>query len=299
MTEAMTLDHAGVEEVLQNAPIAKVKGVDGHSLVYTVTLADGTVAIFKDRSGVSGRQERAAWIVDRSLGWNLVAPVVLRSAEINGKDRLWVVSLFVEGAVEAPSNARLDSETSIRAAAFDYLLLVWDRQIWNWLAVPPTLPEEFWRLVLIDHHGSFGEGGLVGSRFYASRRGSSLPPHVIDDLKRFAREMPVELMELLSTEARVALRTRAIELASTERMPTYSDRPRDAANRHLPHEREAVARQREFANAVQAGGCFSLAGERQCLRVIPVIAGSRQINTGCPGESCAIRVSVLSVERDL
>lgn len=151
-------------------------------------------------------RERAAWLVDQALGWDLVPPTLLREAP------------YGFGAVQAfiPHDPQLhflvaqgwDRRDLRRLVAFDALINNADRKSGHVLA------DEAGRLWAIDHGICFHEEPKLRTVIW-DWAGQRLPAAVLADLRAFAARLAddadpsvVELRSLLSPAELAALAAR-------------------------------------------------------------------------------------------
>ncbi len=184
-------------------------------------------AVYKPRSGerplwdfpegsLCGR-ERAAWLVDQALGWELVPPTVLRE----GPFGFGAVQAFIphDPAQHLLAAKGWDRRALRRLAAFDALVNNADRKSGHVLA------DAAGRLWAIDHGVCFHEedklrtvlwdwaGRLLPARVRAALRG------LLRRLDAAVDPLPVALGGLLSPAELQALRRRARTLVEDGRYP--------------------------------------------------------------------------------
>ncbi len=169
--------------------------------------ADGTLCL----------RERAAWLVDRALGWGLVPPTVLREGP------------FGFGAVQAfiPHDPQLhylaatgwDRRALRRLVAFDALINNADRKSGHILA------DEAGRLWAIDHGVCFHEAPKLRTVIW-DWAGERLPAAVRADLDALAARLSdnadpctMELATLLAPAELAALAARCSGLVKAARYP--------------------------------------------------------------------------------
>jgi hypothetical protein len=179
---------------------AAFKTID-EQITKTVRLRKRTEMNFSDRF----RYERAAYLLDRTLGLNMVPVTVIR--EIDGTEG--ALTLWVEGAVDERKRRTMKSPDSedvlelrvmkARMNVFDVLIANIDRNQTNMLYTPHD-----WKLHLIDHSRAF-------------RLGTERPDHLYDIDLEIDREfadrlramteeaLPAEMDELLSKPQMKAL----------------------------------------------------------------------------------------------
>lgn len=136
---------------------------------------------FKD----SYRYERAAYLLDRLLGVDMVPVTVLRSVQAHeGAVVAWVDDAITEQERLRLKLAPEDSQHLIRQKAvmrlFDALIYNIDNNLGNQLWTRPD-----WRLHLIDHTRSFRQQKGLPEEF--SKRPVSLPPELFEILRSLGK----------------------------------------------------------------------------------------------------------------
>lgn len=174
-------------------------------------------------SGSLCLRERAAFVVDLALGWELVPPTVLR----DGPAGFGAVQLFIEEAEELDDFAvllRSHPEGLRRMALYDLLVNNADRKAGHCIV---DVEQKLWGL---DHGICFHSDPKLRTVLW-SFRGTPFPEELIYDLRAFRESLdgePGELTELLDEYELDALRSRAEDLLECPEFPEPSSR------RHVP-----------------------------------------------------------------
>lgn len=202
-----------LERYLREARILEIRdfapGSGGaHPGKYALLLDGGVLVMVKPVSGSAMADERvcrnevAAWVVARALGWaDMVAATVMR--EVPSPDDpghvLAALQVIWPPPLEfLPSLDDLPDEDIWRAAIFDFITGPTDRQNNNYLG---RGPRPNLRLALIDHGLSFRlrYGFGVISDFIDSKVGHDVPEDILDRVESFLADdaAQAELRDLL------------------------------------------------------------------------------------------------------
>lgn len=156
--ERFTLECAGVERS------ALFKSLDVHRRGVTRLQRGGTEFNFSD----SYKYERAAYLIDRKLGLNMVPVAVIRTIKGDeGAVIAWIENAGHETAIaERPSGPQMAALASQKAAMrlFDALIYNVDRRPENWM-----VDRQSWKLYLIDHSRAFRTETELPEAFAARR----------------------------------------------------------------------------------------------------------------------------------
>ena len=233
----MTQHLDALETYLRDAPLLyafapQVHGGGGHGGKFAAVL-DGGVAVFcKPASGVgdagrAARNEVAAWIVARQLGWTeMMAATILRSlrSPAGGNEEEMALQILWPGSDFTPDPSGFTDEEIWKAALFDYLIFHSDRTNNNWLGVPPAaLPfpgpvaGHRQQLKLIDHGYAFNYPGrdYLSSSFVERRRGATIPDELRGSVRSLAGSAAGALSGLLDQSEIESLVTRVNEIDSS------------------------------------------------------------------------------------
>lgn len=199
---------------------------------------DGGIALLaKPASGVgdggcAARNEVAAWLVARLLGWSaMVAATVLRPlrSPTSGTDEEMALQVLWPGYDFTPDPSTFDDEEVWCAAIFDWLISHSDRVGNNWLGVPPAaLPftgafsPHRQQLKLIDHGFAFDYPGrnAPASTFYEIKRGERAPDSCVERVEAFRQEAPnSSLAALIGDDPLQKLLQRADQLVADRTLP--------------------------------------------------------------------------------
>jgi hypothetical protein len=168
-----------VEYLRTAKPLAVVRNpTSGANETYIVSL-EGGVAIVAKYGGPHPniKQEAAAWVMARLLGWeDMVAVTVLSAFRPSQGHEIRESSLQVAWHPHevGPDLDSLPAEDVWRGALFDAIVMHRDRHPNNWLACPPVASGEP-RLKLIDHGHTWDTGGQPSSRIYEKHQGKPIP----------------------------------------------------------------------------------------------------------------------------
>ncbi len=134
----------------------------------------------------SFKYERAAYLLDRELGLNMIPVVVIRSYKGDeGAMVDWIEDASVQKQMtQTPTGPQMAELARQKATMrlFDALILNVDRRPENWL-----VDNETWNLYLIDHGRAF-------------RTQKSLPEGFVDKKSRISRELYEKLQALDETQ---------------------------------------------------------------------------------------------------
>jgi hypothetical protein len=215
----------------------QVHGGGGHGGKFAIVL-DGGVAVFcKPASGVNdggraARNEVAAWIVARLLGWtDLMAATILRSMPnpTTASNEDMALQVLWPGSDFTPDPSGFTDDELWKAALFDHIVWHSDRMNNNWLGVPPAalpfpgpVPGHQQQLKLIDHGYAFNYPGRdhLSSSFVERKRGLQVPlPYLtaMQTLQALARSS--DLSTLLDPGELGSLVARIDEIVSRGSIP--------------------------------------------------------------------------------
>lgn len=186
------LDKTSEEQILENYEKKETKPLNsGANTTVFVELKDDGSGVFKPKNGEKAdlrdhikagtyfNRERAAYLVDRFLGFNLVPPTVIR--EIDGE--IGSLQQFVPDSktiYEIPKDelvkGTLQQELK-KLWIFDYIIYNSDRHSGNFLIKPA---EE--RIYAIDNGLSFGDQYTI---FYKEFWGNPIPSEVAEGIEKF------------------------------------------------------------------------------------------------------------------
>lgn len=148
----------------------------------------------------SYRYERAAYLLDRELGLNMVPVAVIREVKRReGAVIEWIDDAsYVKDAPKRPTGPQVAELARQKAVMrlFDALIFNVDRNQSNYL-----VGDEDWRLHLIDHSRAFREVGTLPEFFQESR--ARLSPDLYRRLEALDEEPLTELMEGLISQGQV------------------------------------------------------------------------------------------------
>ncbi|MDE1970655.1 MAG: hypothetical protein KGI50_03720 [Patescibacteria group bacterium] len=171
--------------------LRKFKG-GGANATFAVTLKDDGLGIFKPKSGENKnlrdnvqagtyfKRARAAYLVDKCLGFGIVPPVSIR--EIDGE--IGSIQQFIENASTYTELSFAD-RGELRSTHYDQLIALWlfDIIIFNSDRSPRNLLVSKNGIHAIDNDLSFGNDSLrhqIGYYYNAK-----IPSHLIQKLERF------------------------------------------------------------------------------------------------------------------
>lgn len=147
-----------IEQKLANMPIkpgSKHVLGGGISATYTVTLKDGTEAVWKPDSGAgedSHQREVAAWEIAQIVGnSDMTAPTASRTIRGSGIGSMQLLEPGSAGNRIDYDPDNLNHDQIERAAVFDYVINNGDRHDGNWMLDPGGKD-----IHLIDHNLAFG-----------------------------------------------------------------------------------------------------------------------------------------------
>lgn len=192
-------------------------------------------AVFKpcgENHGINCRcsKERATYLVDRILGFNIVPTTVIREAVDQRFDLDDIGSLQAYDYGEVADNAHLDDneDSMMILRIFDYITWNYDRHDWNYLVKSDGA------IVAIDNESSFGTTDNSWARQeiitdLENVAGKQLPKKIVEIFENFERDPRIRiklkknLKELLDNEAIDAAITRLGKIAQfiikTEKIP--------------------------------------------------------------------------------
>jgi uncharacterized repeat protein (TIGR03843 family) len=193
---------------------------------------DQLLAVYKPRrgerplwdfpDGTLCRREYAAWLVDRSLGWNLVPPTVLR----DGPAGFGAVQLFIDEDEEVDVRDLLETHADDlrRVALYDVVVNNADRKAGH------LVVDRAGRLWSVDHGICFAAEPKLRTVIWAFE-GETIDRKPLADLEslRGSRETFAELGEQLHTDEIEALCRRLETLLRTKRYPAPAP-----GGRHVP-----------------------------------------------------------------
>jgi hypothetical protein len=222
----MNNDH-GLDELEHHLRVAgilsAVTGDHGAHPSYRLILEGGIHLIAKpaDEANASEtwvRNEVAAWVVVRHLGWtSMMGATVHRSIasfQTPGKTTEASLQVLWPHAEDNPAAGSFSDAEIWKAATFDLVTGSQDRGGQNWLGVgPPGEPQE---LKLIDHGHAFEPApGGINSAFFGLKKGQNLPDWVSRDLANLADPaLDDDLRTLLSPDRLNGVRQRVAKLLS-------------------------------------------------------------------------------------
>jgi uncharacterized repeat protein (TIGR03843 family) len=144
----------------------------GANVTEIVFLKDDGKGVFKPEEGERGiwrfdtasyKRERAAYLMDRFLGFDFVPPTVIRQID----DAIGSFQEFIPNTndfFKVPENQRMVyNEQLIKMAIFDYIIRNNDRHSGNFL-----IQEEEQKVYAIDHGYAFGQGEPLDFGGYVS-----------------------------------------------------------------------------------------------------------------------------------
>lgn len=192
--------------------LAKVSG-DGAEALAVYKPRRGERPLWDFPPGTLCLREYAAFVVDRSLGWGLVPPTVLR----DGPAGFGAAQLFVEESDEVDPRDLLESmpDELRRVALFDVVCNNADRKAGH------LVVDTEGRLWSVDHGICFHAEPKLRTVIWAFE-GEPVPDDLVRDLASFrADERAFEaLRELLEPDEVAALCRRTDELVRTGRFPS-------------------------------------------------------------------------------
>ena len=191
-----------------------------------------TLAVYKPRrgerplwdfpDGTLCLREFAAWVVDRALGWQLVAPTVLRE----GPAGFGAVQLWVDPDEEADVRQllRTHPEGLARVALFDVIVNNADRKAGH------LVVDADGKLWSVDHGICFAAEPKLRTVIWTFE-GEPIDPSWLGDVEKLDRSLETftALERLLSTGEIAALRARIETVLRTRRYPSPSP-----DQRHVP-----------------------------------------------------------------
>jgi hypothetical protein len=167
----------------------------GHSTKRTLIFEGGSAAIAKYAVPGEATQlqqvnnEMTAWLLLKLLGWcDLMPTTVLRDIVVGGVTCTAAVQTLLPEALlipAAPADS-LNPEQTLRAAAFDFLMLNTDRGGQNWTGVRRDLATP--ALKLFDHGNALTYGESIGSAFVAHHAGQEIPEPVLAALRSLTND---------------------------------------------------------------------------------------------------------------
>lgn len=146
------------------------------------------------------KYERAAYLLDRELGLNLVPVAIIR--EVKGAEGAlvqWIPNSSHETRMtQQPTGAQLAGLAQQKAIMrlFDALILNVDRRVENWL-----VDKETWELYLIDHSRAFRGRKKLSAEFTDKR--AQLSRTLYASLEELNEERLTQLMGDLISEAQI------------------------------------------------------------------------------------------------
>lgn len=179
------------------------------------------LAVYKPRRGESPLwdfppgtlclREYAAWLVDRTLGWRIVPPTVLRE----GPAGFGAVQLFVEEVdwTDLRELFRSHEDDLRRMALFDLVINNADRKAGH------LLVDGDGRLWGVDHGVSFHAEPKLRTVIWAFE-GEPIPDALLSDLRCLRERFPGGLGEVLSPREAEALKVRVDALIRVARFPS-------------------------------------------------------------------------------
>jgi hypothetical protein len=212
-----------LEQHLRIAPIlSAIRGVHGAHPSYRFVLEGGVYVIAKpaDEAGANEtwvRNEVAAWVVLRHLGWtDMMGATVLRTIPslLTGNPVEASLQVLWPAAEDAPAASSFSDEEAWKTAIFDVVTAASDRGGHNWLGV--GLPGQPKALKLIDHGHAFqATPGGIESTFFELKKGQQLADWTVEALTRLTDPaLDDALYPLLSPDRLAALRRRLSTLLS-------------------------------------------------------------------------------------
>jgi hypothetical protein len=133
------------EKILESVEIAEYTKRLVAEHTYFIETKDGGAAIFKPERFHNTERERAAYIVDRFLGFNLVPPTVIRNVGgRTGSFQRFIPDAFTRREVPKDS---ISQEEFVKLALFDFLIDAGDR--------PGNFLIKDQRIIAIDNEISF------------------------------------------------------------------------------------------------------------------------------------------------
>ncbi len=220
---------SAVEEHLRTAAVLRtwdLPGGGGHANKFAALFEGGHTAVVKPAQGQADgeemcRNEVAAWVIARELGWlDLVSVTVLRDIDLpTGGSSCASVQLLWPYTEFCPDIARFRDVDVWRVAILDFLVAQSDRVGNNWLGAVDSGGQL--QVHLVDHGYSFEcQGRPAASAWTKAKCGQPVPEALLNALHELQGSAARgELERLLKTEAVTRFRRRLDEIVSTGRLP--------------------------------------------------------------------------------
>ena len=201
--------------------------VDASNATLFVSITDGhdsTKAIYKPVAGERplwdfpdgnlANRERAAFLIDRALGFNHVPKTIVRDGPFGiGMVQQWI---DIDEDIDLEEFFRRDDSQLREVALFDAIINNTDRKIGH------LIPEKGGHLYICDHGVTFHEEDKLRTVLWqwAGERLTTHEISLLESLRAFLESQEAaELQELLTPDEISAMKSRIAELISTSAFP--------------------------------------------------------------------------------
>jgi hypothetical protein len=205
-----------VEKNLQTGAISNTKVLGGGITETFVMNVDGVKGVFKKMSN-RAKQEATAYQLDRTLGFGIVPPVVMRKVDVGRGEEQGSIMHFVDGKTAAGHTGKFKYNDMAKITAFDFIIGNQDRHPAN------VIVDKGGRSWAIDNAFAFGKAKNIVSMTIPMVENRPIPASVKAGIQRLLAVRPMmekKIGQMLGNPAYAkALFDRAAELSKMKSFP--------------------------------------------------------------------------------